>query len=63
LISHAQKVSKISFETYWCKIFDYYGVTKARDDPVLAPLAKMEETPFDDPEFIVDYPAPRRIRI
>jgi hypothetical protein len=27
LVSHDTRISKIKMETYWTKIFDYYGIT------------------------------------
>lgn len=29
LVSHEQRLSLVKLETYWTKVFDYYGVTRA----------------------------------
>ncbi len=39
LVSHNQRISKIEFSAYWTKTFDYFGVTRSKDDPTLAPIA------------------------
>jgi len=35
LISHASRVSRLRFETYWTKVFDYFGVTNSKTDESL----------------------------
>ena len=59
LIAHAQRISVIHFRTYWSKTFDYFGLTKASQDPELAPLAKEQEEHFYDPDFVTPFIAPR----
>jgi len=63
LVSHAQRISHIKFQTYWTKIFDYYGITKSKDDPILAELAKEDESLFCDSDFLVDDEPPKRVKI
>ena len=63
MVSHSQRLSKIEFASYWTKTFDYYGVTKSKDDPSIAEVAAENESVFGDPDFIVvDKPA-KMIRI
>jgi len=54
LVSHSRRISKISFISYWSKVFDYYGITVAKEHPILSVLAKEEESVFDDPDFIME---------
>lgn len=54
LISHAKRISCIKFTTYWSKVFDYYGITLSKEDPILSELAKENESLFCDPDFVVE---------
>lgn len=54
LVSHAKRVSYIKFTTYWSKVFDYYGITVAKDDEELAQKAKDDESLFCDADFVIE---------
>lgn len=61
LVSHSKRISKIEFATYWTKIFDYYSVTKSKEDPSLAEITV--ESIFGDSDFIVEEEPARRVQI
>ena len=63
LVSHSRRISKISFISYWSKVFDYFGITTAKEHPILSVLAKEEEGVFDDPDFRMEQQQPRMIKI
>jgi WD40 repeat protein len=61
MVSHSKRISKIEFGSYWTKIFDYYGITKSKDDPTLAEIAG--ESIFGDTDFIVEDEPAKRVKI
>jgi hypothetical protein len=50
LVSHDKRISKINFETYWTKIFDYYGVTAYEDRDF---DAKSDYSLYSDRKYVV----------
>lgn len=59
LVSHSKRISKIDFGTYWTKIFDYYNITRSKEDPSLAEL--VSESIFGDTDFIVEEEPAKRV--
>ena len=51
LISHDKRISKINFETYWTKLFDYYGVTSAQNREF---DAKSDYSLYSDRDYVVE---------
>lgn len=59
LISHSQRISLIKFETYWTKIFDHYGITKAEPTENSSQVDPDES----DKEIVIEEVPPKRFAI
>jgi hypothetical protein len=62
LVSHENRVSLIKLETYWTRIFDYFGVTDSTTDESLAQVAAEDVSLYSEAVIIMTEQYPRQIR-
>ena len=54
LVSHSNRVSLIKLETYWTRVFDYYGVTDSTTDKSLFQVAADDVSLYSEAVIQVD---------
>lgn len=61
-MSHSNRVSLIKLETYWTRIFDYYGITSSSEDETLQKAAEDDISLYSEAGFLMDIENPRKIK-